>query len=131
MDVAELGDGHDAAALAAALEPLLPGLLGVPGACALLAYSCLLTRGPAACRRDGAAAGAEPGGSLVVGPMATCSMELVTLLLAGRAHGLVLAYHPLTGQVITSMAYHREPAANVSIYSMEYHGLPPAHGPGV
>lgn len=52
-------------ALALALEPLLPGLLDVPGACALLVYSALLTRGALGVRNDMASAGTDAGATLV------------------------------------------------------------------
>lgn len=52
-------------ALASALEPLLLGLLDVPGACALLVYSALLTRGAVGVRNDMASAGTDAGATLV------------------------------------------------------------------
>jgi len=63
-------------ALAVALEPLLPGLLDVPGACALLVYSALLTRGAAGVRNDMAGAGTDAGATLVTHILLTATPHL-------------------------------------------------------
>jgi len=92
IDELPCADGREA--LEAGLLRCLPGTLLCPGAAALLVYSAVLTRGAATVRED-AKWGASRG-SLVVGPMHTCSMELVSLLCGGRADPDVLAYDPAT-----------------------------------
>ena len=65
-----------------------------PGGALLLLYSLVASRGEDVIRREIGGDMGEP--PLVVGPAFLCSMELLSLVMRGRAGGNVTAFHPLT-----------------------------------